>query len=132
MYCVYYEVQSPLYSYILYVTSVYFACFLYCYLLNLSAQTSHKIRIRHNFVNRTAIVTYSLKHLSLEVFRNEILTTWQKNLYVEVILISELMNSEIRITSTKKWWSGPYFWIHESLLHSDFSPGCQDLISKNL
>ena len=37
---------------------------------------------------------------TIEVFRNEILLAWQEDLNVEVILISsEIMNSEIRITS---------------------------------
>ena len=36
---------------------------------------------------------------SQEVFRNEILLAWQKSLNVEVILISEFMNSEVNITS---------------------------------
>ena len=38
---------------------------------------------------------------TLEVFRNEILAAWQKDLNVETILISESMNSEIRIISNK-------------------------------
>ena len=43
--------------------------------------------------------------IPIEVFRNEILAAyrlaaWQKTLNVEVILISEFMNSEVRINST--------------------------------
>ena len=36
-----------------------------------------------------------------------------KTLNAEVILISEFMNSEIKTTSTKMWWSAPYFWSSE-------------------
>ena len=36
---------------------------------------------------------------TIEVFRNEILAAWQEGLNIEMILISEFMNSEIRITS---------------------------------
>ena len=40
------------------------------------------------------------QHASMEVFQNEILLAWQKDLNVEVILISEFTDSD------------PYFWIH--------------------
>ena len=39
-------------------------------------------------------------HTSLEVFRNEILAAWQKDQNVKV-LISDFMNSEIRISTFK-------------------------------
>ena len=44
---------------------------------------------------------FPVSHISmiLEVFLNEILAAWLKGLNVEVILISEFMNSEIRISS---------------------------------
>ena len=38
---------------------------------------------------------------TLEVFRNEVLAAWQKDLNVEMILIPEFVNSEMKITSTK-------------------------------
>ena len=38
----------------------------------------------------------------------------QKNLNVEMILISEFVTPETRINSTKIVWSDPYFWIDKS------------------
>lgn len=37
---------------------------------------------------------------NLAIFRNEIRAAWQTNMNIEMILISEFVNSEIRITST--------------------------------
>ena len=53
---------------------------------------------------------------TIKVFRNEILTAWQKCLNVEVILISEFVINEFRNKN--------HFYIHA------FLPGCQYFISK--
>ena len=62
------------------------------------------ILITRSFQNKRMDNTFMSKQqigVLLEVFQNEILASCQqKYLNVEVILISESMNSEIRITST--------------------------------
>ena len=61
------------------------------------------------------------------------LSACQKYLKVEVILISEFMTSEMRITSTNIVWSDSYFWIHRLRNRSfDRQTGKQDFISKKL
>ena len=42
------------------------------------------------------------------------LSAWQKGLNVDLLLIPEFVNSEMRITSAKISLKWPLFWIHES------------------
>ena len=71
------------------------------------------------------------------------LPAWQKYLYVEVILISEFVISELRINSTKKMFEViliSEFMNPDIRITSTFRPfsqagrltGCQDFTSKNL
>ena len=72
---------------------------------------------------------------TVEVYRNDILSAWQKKNNVEAILISESLNSKIRITSSLFCRSDSYFRIHGFTNERHFKiqvifSGCQDFISK--
>ena len=78
---------------------------------------------------------------TIEVFRNEILTACQlsnKNLNVEMLLICESMNSEIKTTPSHfVWRSDSYFWFYEFRHRDHFNTevfarltGSQNFISK--
>ena len=62
-----------------------------------STGKTHQCLIPINTVDYKVVLQNSQ---TIEVFRNKILTAWQKKLNVEVILISESINSEIRTTSS--------------------------------
>ena len=64
----------------------------------------------------------------IEVYRNEILAARQKYLNVEVVLISKLVISKIRINSTKKLFEViliSEFMNLEIRITSTFRPFCQ-------